>query len=36
MDYQTIARRVFFKQRKYYIDFRLKIAKTVKSDKLCH
>ena len=36
MDYQPIAWRVFFKQPKYYIDFRLEIAKTVKSDKLCH
>ena len=36
MDYQPIAWKVFFKQPKYYIDFRLEIAKTVKSDKLCH
>ena len=36
MEYPPIAWRVFLKQPKYYIDFRLKIAKTVKSDKLCH
>ena len=36
MDYQPIAWRVFFKQSKYYIDFRLEIAKIVKSNKLCY
>ena len=35
MDYQPIAWRVCFKQPKGFINFRLEIAKTVKSDKLC-
>ena len=35
MNYQPIAWRVFFKQPKYFMNFRLEIAKTVKIDKLC-
>ena len=35
MDYQPIAWRVCFKQPKGFTIFRLEIAKTVKSDKLC-